>query len=102
MGIAEGEYEGKPNPHAWMSLENALNYVDNIRDALSEHDPANSRGLRGQCLRLTRPRSPLPSPLCAKRLAVPESSAGCFLRGRLQLLDPRLPNAGALPLAINA
>ena len=42
MGISEGEYEGKPNPHAWMSLENALIYVDNIRDALSEHDPANA------------------------------------------------------------
>ena len=42
MSIAEGEYEGKPNPHAWMGLENALIYVDNIRDALSEHDPANA------------------------------------------------------------
>lgn len=41
MGISEGEYSGKPNPHAWMSLENAIIYVDNIRDALSEHDPAN-------------------------------------------------------------
>lgn len=42
MGIAEGEYSGKPNPHAWMSLENALIYVDNIRDAMSEHDPGNA------------------------------------------------------------
>ena len=40
--IAEGGYEGKPNPHAWMSLDNALIYVDNIRDALSEHDPENA------------------------------------------------------------
>ena len=24
MGIAEGEYAGKPNPHAWMSLSSAL------------------------------------------------------------------------------
>ena len=37
--IAEGEYEGMPNPHGWMGLQNALIYVDNIRDALSEHDP---------------------------------------------------------------
>ena len=42
MGITEGEYSGQPNPHAWMSLENALIYVDNIRDALSEHDPGNA------------------------------------------------------------
>lgn len=42
MSIAEGEYSGKPNPHAWMSLENAVIYVDNIRKALSEHDPENA------------------------------------------------------------
>lgn len=40
--IAEGSYEGQPNPHAWMSLDNALIYVDNIRDALAEHDPENA------------------------------------------------------------
>jgi manganese/iron transport system substrate-binding protein len=42
MGITEGEYSGKPNPHAWMSLENAIIYVDNIRDAMSEQDPENA------------------------------------------------------------
>jgi len=42
MGISDGEYSGKPNPHAWMSLENAIIYVDNIRDAMSEHDPGNA------------------------------------------------------------
>ncbi|WP_323766531.1 metal ABC transporter substrate-binding protein [Marinovum sp.] len=40
--ISEGAYEGMPNPHAWMSLDNALIYVDNIRDALAEHDPENA------------------------------------------------------------
>lgn len=34
MGISAGPYSGKPNPHAWMSADNALIYVDNIRDAL--------------------------------------------------------------------
>jgi manganese/iron transport system substrate-binding protein len=42
MSITEGEYDGKPNPHAWMSLSNALIYVDNIRDAFIQHDPDNS------------------------------------------------------------
>lgn len=42
IGIAEGDYAGKPNPHAWMGLENALIYVANIEDALSQHDPANA------------------------------------------------------------
>jgi manganese/iron transport system substrate-binding protein len=42
LGISEGPYEGKPNPHAWMSSANALIYVENIRRALSELDPANA------------------------------------------------------------
>nr|WP_245280219.1 metal ABC transporter substrate-binding protein [Pseudorhizobium pelagicum] len=42
MSIAGGSYEGKPNPHAWMSPVNAILYVDNIRKGLSEIDPANA------------------------------------------------------------
>jgi manganese/iron transport system substrate-binding protein len=41
-GIAEGPYQGKPNPHAWMSPANAVIYVENIRKALVELDPANA------------------------------------------------------------
>ncbi|QFU08027.1 putative periplasmic iron-binding protein precursor [Rhodobacteraceae bacterium THAF1] len=40
--IAEGSYEGQSNPHAWMGLDNALIYVDNIAAALSDTDPANA------------------------------------------------------------
>ena len=39
ISIGTGPYEGKPNPHAWMSPEGAIRYVENIRDALIEHDP---------------------------------------------------------------
>lgn len=39
IGITEGPYEGKPNPHAWMSPEAVKIYVANIRDALSAADP---------------------------------------------------------------
>lgn len=42
MGISAGPYKGKPNPHAWMSLSDALIYVDNIRKALVKYDPANA------------------------------------------------------------
>jgi len=42
LGIGEGPYAGKPNPHAWMSPAAALVYVDNIRAALAEHDPAHA------------------------------------------------------------
>ncbi|MFA3916427.1 metal ABC transporter substrate-binding protein [Ruegeria hyattellae] len=40
--IASGNYEGKPNPHAWMGLDNALIYIDNIEQAFSKHDPKNA------------------------------------------------------------
>lgn len=42
MGIKEGPYEGKPNPHAWMSTASALIYVENIRKAFAAADPANA------------------------------------------------------------
>ena len=42
MAIAGGAYQGKPNPHAWMSPDNALIYVENIRKALVQVDPANA------------------------------------------------------------
>jgi len=40
--IAEGAYEGRANPHAWMSPGNAMIYIDNIVTALSETDPDNA------------------------------------------------------------
>jgi len=46
IGIAEGPYEGKPNPHAWMSPTAALIYVDNIRDAFVKHDPKNAEAYK--------------------------------------------------------
>ena len=42
IDIAGGEYQGRPNPHAWMSLEGALTYVDNIAAAFAGHDPENA------------------------------------------------------------
>lgn len=42
MSIGGGPYTGKPNPHAWMSPTAAIAYVENIRKALSEHDPKNA------------------------------------------------------------
>lgn len=44
--IAEGAYEGQSNPHAWMGLENAMVYVDNIAAAFAAQDPANAETYR--------------------------------------------------------
>jgi manganese/iron transport system substrate-binding protein len=42
IAIAGGQYDGRPNPHAWMSAANALIYIENIRKALAAADPANA------------------------------------------------------------
>ena len=42
ISISGGEYDGKPNPHAWMAISSAEIYIDNIRDALSAADPSNA------------------------------------------------------------
>ncbi|MFC6276734.1 metal ABC transporter solute-binding protein, Zn/Mn family [Psittacicella hinzii] len=42
--ITQGPYAGKPNPHGWMSLNNAYLYVNNIKEALIKYDPANKEG----------------------------------------------------------
>ena len=42
LSIYEGPYKDKPNPHAWMSTENALIYIENIRSAFVEMDPQHA------------------------------------------------------------
>lgn len=42
IAIASGSYEGKTNPHAWMGLDNALIYIDNITKAFQKYDPDNA------------------------------------------------------------
>ncbi|RAP25817.1 metal ABC transporter substrate-binding protein [Candidatus Marinamargulisbacteria bacterium SCGC AG-343-D04] len=42
LSIYEGPYTGKPNPHAWMSPEVALIYIENIRQTFVNMDPGNA------------------------------------------------------------
>jgi manganese/iron transport system substrate-binding protein len=42
IGIGDGPYNGKPNPHAWMSPSDALIYVDNIAKAFAKYDTENA------------------------------------------------------------
>lgn len=71
MSISSGEYDGKPNPHAWMSLQSALIYVDNIRDAFVEHDPDNAETYRANAESYKAEITATLAPLRDTILAVP-------------------------------
>jgi manganese/iron transport system substrate-binding protein len=72
ISISSGEYDGKPNPHAWMGLDNALIYVDNIRDAFVEHDPANAGTYRANAEAYKQQITDAIAPLRAAILDLPE------------------------------
>lgn len=84
MGIAAGPYTGKPNPHAWMSLDSAIIYVDNIRDAFVKHDPDNAAAYQANAERYKTELREAVAPLREKVLQIPEekrwlvSSEGAF------------------------
>ena len=73
MSIAEGDYLGKPNPHAWMGLTNALVYVDNIRNAFVTHDPDNADAYKANAKAYKRKIVDVIAPLKETVLAVPEN-----------------------------
>ncbi|MFT4783649.1 MAG: manganese/iron transport system substrate-binding protein [Paracoccaceae bacterium] len=72
IGISEGDYSGKPNPHAWMGLENALIYIDNIRDALVTYDPDNAASYQANAETYKQEISRTIAPLRAAIVALPE------------------------------
>ena len=84
MGITEGPYTGKPNPHAWMSLESALIYIDNIRDGFSKHDPQNAETYKANAEKYKIEITNAIAPLKEKILEIPQeqrwlvSSEGAF------------------------
>jgi manganese/iron transport system substrate-binding protein len=71
MGIAEGPYSGKPNPHAWMSPSTALIYVENIRKALGEVDPANAATYDANAAAYSEQIRALDAPLRARLEQIP-------------------------------
>jgi manganese/iron transport system substrate-binding protein len=84
MGITEGPYTGKPNPHAWMSPSNAAIYVENIRKALVKMDPANEATYTANAAAYTAKIKALDEPVRQKLAGIPEdrrwlvSSEGAF------------------------
>jgi manganese/iron transport system substrate-binding protein len=82
--ITEGPYSGKPNPHAWMSPNNALIYVENIRKALVQYDPANAEAYNRNAAEYSTRIKALDEPLRKRLAEIPEaqrwlvSSEGAF------------------------
>ncbi len=84
IGITEGPYSGKPNPHAWMSPSAALIYVDNIREAFVKHDPGNAAAYRANAEAYKARIGSVIDPIRADLAAIPQekrwlvSSEGAF------------------------
>ncbi len=72
MGITEGPYTGKPNPHAWMSPANAKIYVENIRRALVKVDPENAETYNTNAAAYAAKIDALDEPVRAKLATIPE------------------------------
>jgi manganese/iron transport system substrate-binding protein len=73
MGIKEGPYTGKPNPHAWMSPGNAVIYVENIRKALAGQDPANAEAYAKNAAAYAARIKGLDEPLRKRLATIPDS-----------------------------
>ncbi|WEK49692.1 MAG: metal ABC transporter substrate-binding protein [Candidatus Kaistia colombiensis] len=84
IGIGEGPYSGKPNPHAWMSPDAAVTYVDNIRDAFVAHDAANAEAYKANAEAYKAKIRATVAPIRDALAAIPEekrwlvSSEGAF------------------------
>ncbi|MBA3448789.1 MAG: metal ABC transporter substrate-binding protein [Pseudaminobacter sp.] len=72
MGIAEGPYTGKPNPHAWMSPEAALIYVENIRKAFAAQDPENAEAYAKNAAAYAEKIKATVEPIRARIATIPE------------------------------
>ncbi|WP_275401757.1 metal ABC transporter substrate-binding protein [Salinicola corii] len=72
IGITSGPYDGKPNPHAWMSPSNALIYVDNIRDAFIKYDPDNAETYRNNAERYKQEIEAAVAPIRQSLAQIPE------------------------------
>ena len=73
MGIAEGPYTGKPNPHGWMSPNNALIYVENVRKALVQYDPANEATYNANAAAYSEQIKAMDAPLRSRLDLIPEN-----------------------------
>lgn len=73
LDIRGGSYDGKPNPHAWMSPSNALIYVENIRKALTQIDPENAAVYAANAAAYAEKIRALDTPIREKIARIPEA-----------------------------
>jgi manganese/iron transport system substrate-binding protein len=73
ISITEGPYDGRPNPHAWMSPSNALIYVENIRKALVKFDPKNADTYNKNAADYAAKIKALDEPLRKRLAGIPEN-----------------------------
>ncbi len=73
LGITEGPYNGKPNPHSWMSPANAIIYVENIRRALGRLDPGNAATYDANAAAYTAKLKAIDEPIRRKLAEIPEA-----------------------------
>lgn len=84
MSIVEGPYNGKPNPHSWMSPANAIIYVENIRKAFIKMDPASEAAYNANAALYTAKLKAIDEPVRKKLEEIPieqrwlVSSEGAF------------------------
>ncbi|MEP0521560.1 MAG: metal ABC transporter substrate-binding protein [Hyphomicrobiales bacterium] len=73
IGIGSGPYEGRPNPHAWMSPISAQIYVENIRKAFVKHDPENAETYNANAATYSEKLDAALEPLRAQLSSIPEN-----------------------------
>lgn len=71
--ISAGSYAGKPNPHAWMGLDTAMIYIDNIEKAFSAQDPRNAALYAANAAAYKEKLRAEIEPLRARIAAIPEA-----------------------------
>ncbi|WP_279477373.1 metal ABC transporter substrate-binding protein [Actinobacillus equuli] len=73
IAITEGEYKNLPNPHAWMSSANALQYIENIRAALVKYDPNNAESYNQNAKAYAEKVKAIAEPLRQRLSVIPEA-----------------------------
>ncbi|WP_244574623.1 metal ABC transporter substrate-binding protein [Cohaesibacter sp. ES.047] len=72
ISIGNGPYEGKPNPHAWMSPSDGILYVENIRKALVKYDPDHADDYNRNAETYKAEIAALAEPIRASLSAIPD------------------------------